>query len=110
MEERDVIVRKILEKLYIEFNPENLSRLTIDQYRDFFFSLFEYINLYKNKYHLTEKDFVEFSKNIHHKYNFDEYEDNCWERVTFFMDELIFRFATPPPFFFMLTLKILKIN
>ena len=100
MEERDVIIRKILEKLYIEFNPENLSRLTIDQYRDFFFSIFEYINLYKNKYHLTEKDFVEFSKNIHHKYNYDGYEDNCWERVAFFMDELIFRFATPPPYFF----------
>jgi hypothetical protein len=100
MEEKDVIIRKILEKLYVEFNPENLSRLTLDQYRDFFFSVFEYINLYKNKYHLTEEDFVEFSKNIHLKYNYDEYEDNCWERVAFFMDELIFRFSTPPPYFF----------
>lgn len=36
MEERDVIVRKILENFYIEFNPENLSKLAIDQYRDFF--------------------------------------------------------------------------
>lgn len=41
MEER-VIIRKILEKLYIEFNPENLSKLTLDQYRDLFFSIFEY--------------------------------------------------------------------
>jgi len=100
MEERSVIIRKILEKLYIEFNPENLSNLTIDEYRDFFFSIFEYINLYKEKYHLTEKDFVEFSKTIHDRYNYDKYEDNCWERVAFFMDELIFCFSTPPPYFF----------
>lgn len=100
MEERDVIIRKILEKLYVEFNPENLSKLTLDQYRDFFFSIFEYINLYKSKYHLKEEDFVEFSKTIHYKYNYDEYEDNCWERVAFFMDELIFCFSTPPPYFF----------
>ncbi|MDQ1098572.1 MULTISPECIES: hypothetical protein [Chryseobacterium] len=100
MEERDVIIRKILEKLYVEFNPEKISKLTLDQYNDFFFSIFDYINLYKNKYQLTEKDFVEFSKIIHHKYDYDKYEDNCWERVAFFMDELIFCFSTRPPYFF----------
>jgi hypothetical protein len=48
----------------------------------------------------TEDDFIEFRKNIHTKYDFEKYEDNCWERVSFFMDELIFCFSTPPPYFF----------
>ncbi|MBL1220594.1 hypothetical protein JET18_07075 [Chryseobacterium sp. L7] len=100
MEEKDVIIRKILEKLYIEFNPEILYQLTLEQYGDFLISIFEYINLYKDKYHLSEKDFMEFNKVIHHKYEYDKYEDNCWQRVAFFMDELIFCFSTPAPYFF----------
>lgn len=100
MEERDSIIRKILDELYIKFDPKNLYQLTLDQYGDFLISTFEYINLYKDKYHLSKKDFVEFNKLIHHKYNYDEYEDNCWERVAFFMDELIFCFSTRPPYFF----------
>ncbi|QQV02991.1 MULTISPECIES: hypothetical protein [Chryseobacterium] len=108
MENRDIIIRKILEKLYIEFNPEILSKLTLQQYKDLFFSVFEYINFYKDKYHLIEEDFVDFSKKIHLKYNYDEYNDNCWERVAFFMDELIFRFATSPPYFFHSNFKDFK--
>ena len=49
---------------------------------------------------MNENDFLEFHKVIHHKYNYDEYEDNIWERVAFFMDELIFCFATQAPYFF----------
>lgn len=100
MEKRNIIIDQILENLYIKFDPKTLSKLTIEQYKDLFFSIFEYINFYKDKCNLIEEDFVEFSKNIHNKYNYDEYEDNCWERVAFFMDELIFRFSTPPPYFF----------
>lgn len=100
MENRVIVIRNILEKLYVEFNPEKLSNLTLDEYRSVFFSVFEYISLYKDKYSSKEDDFIEFRKNIHTKYDFEKYEDNCWERVSFFMDELIFCFSTPPPYFF----------
>lgn len=100
MEEKNVIIREILEKLYLEFNPENLNKLTLHQYGEFLISIFEFINLYKDKYHLNKNDFAEFHKVIHHKYSYDDYEDNIWQRVAFFMDELIFCFATTPPYFF----------
>lgn len=95
MEERDVIIKQIQEKLEIELRLENISKMTLDEYRDFIISLFEYINLYKDKYLLTYLDFREFARGLIYKYDF---EDSCSERLAFFIDELGV-FYTPPPYF-----------
>ncbi|WP_295232001.1 hypothetical protein [uncultured Chryseobacterium sp.] len=50
MEKRDIIIKQIQEKLAIGLQPENISKMTLDEYRDFIISMFEYINLYKDKY------------------------------------------------------------
>lgn len=94
MEERDVIIKQIQEKLAIGLQPENISKMTLDEYRDFIISMFEYINLYKDKYILTSLDFKEFANDF--IYN---YEDNCGERVRFFKDELAILYTYYPPFF-----------
>jgi hypothetical protein len=63
------------------------------------------INQYKDKYLLTHLDFREFANDF--VYN---YEDNCGERVRFFMDELVILYTYYPHFFGVLTLKISKIK
>jgi hypothetical protein len=35
MEERNAIIKQIQEKLEIELRPENISNMTLDEYRDF---------------------------------------------------------------------------
>ncbi|MDR6922268.1 hypothetical protein [Chryseobacterium sp. 2987] len=45
MEEREIIIKQIEEKLSIELRPENISKMSLDEYRDFIISMFEYINL-----------------------------------------------------------------
>lgn len=100
MENRELIIARILEKLYEEFNPKILSKLTIEEYKEFLISIFDFVNLYKDKYHLKGNDFIEFHKTIGEKYDFDDYEENCWQRVAFFMDEFIFMWATKPPYFY----------
>lgn len=78
--------------------------MTLDEYGDFIISMFEYINLYKDKYLLTSLDFREFANEF--VYNYEDnsyednsYEDNCGERVRFFMDELAILYTYHPPFF-----------
>jgi hypothetical protein len=99
MEEREIIIKKIEDKLSIELRPENISKMTLDEYRDFIISIFEYINLYKDKYLLTYSDFRKFANNFIYDYEDDGYEDNCGERVRFFMDELVILYTYHPPFF-----------
>ncbi len=99
MEERDLIIKQIQEKLEIELRPENICKMTLDKYRDFIISMFEYINLYKDKYLLTSLDFREFANDFVYNYEDDDYEDNCGERVRFFMDELAILYTYHPPFF-----------
>ncbi|MCF2218678.1 hypothetical protein H9Q08_05115 [Chryseobacterium sp. PS-8] len=99
MKERDLIIKQIQEKLKIELRPENISKMTLDEYRDFIISTFEYINLYKDKYLLTSLDFREFANDFVYNYEDDGYEDNCSERVRFFMDELAIIYTYNPPFF-----------
>lgn len=99
MEERDLIIKQIQERLEIELNPEKISKMTLDEYRDFIISMFEYINLYKDKYLLTHLDFREFANDFVKNYYDDDYEDNCGERIRFFMDELAILYTYHPPFF-----------
>lgn len=99
MEEREIIIKQIEEKLSIELRPENISKMNLDEYRDFIVSMFEYINLYKDKYLLTNVDFREFANDFVYNYEDDGYEDNCGERVRFFMDELAILYTYYPPFF-----------
>lgn len=98
MEEREIIIKQIEEKLSIELRPENISKMTLNEYRDFIISMFEYINLYKDKYLLTSLDFREFANDFVYNYEDDD-EDNCGERVRFFMDELAILYTFHPPFF-----------
>ena len=99
MKGRDLIIKQIEEKLSIELRPENISKMTLDEYRNFIISMFEYTNLYKDKYLLTYLDFREFANDFIYNYDDDDYDDNCGERVRFFMDELAILYTYHPPFF-----------
>lgn len=99
MEERNTIIKHIEEKLSYELRPEKISKLSLIEYRNFIISMFKYINEYKNKYLLTCLDFREFANDFIYNYEDDGYEDNCGERVRFFMDELAVLYAHQPPLF-----------
>jgi hypothetical protein len=65
MEGREIIIQQIKEKLKTDLIPENICSLNLDEYRNFVISLFEHINLYKDKYVLTYHDFREYADTIY---------------------------------------------
>jgi len=95
MEERNIIIKKIKDKLKTDLVPTNICSLTLDEYRNFVISLFEYINSYKDKYVLTYHDFREYADTI---YRENEFEDDCLERLAFIIDELGVFYTQSPHF------------
>jgi len=99
MEARNKIIKQIEEKLSTELKAEKFSKFNLNEYRDFIISMFEYINQYKDKYLLTYLDFREFANDFIYNYDDDGYDDNCSERVRFFMDELAILYSHNQPHF-----------